>query len=99
MLLKCLKPLFFYSQIIKEYLGEDFLGYAEAYSYLVAIVAAYPYAYIANNMPYGQDLVIQFGSLSFMLSGNHPMVGVVDGQHNQINPSKSIILVSMSIHT
>ena len=35
----------------------------------MAIVAAYPYAYIANNVPYGQDLVIQFGSLSFMLTG------------------------------
>jgi len=61
----------FYSQIIKEYQGENFLGYAEAYSYLVAIVAAYPYAYLANNVPYGQDVVIQFGSLSFMLTGAH----------------------------
>lgn len=50
-------------------LGQVSLGFLEAFSYFIAVLAAYPYAYIANNYVQGQDWVIQFGSLAFMLSG------------------------------
>lgn len=57
------------SEIISHYLGTDSLGYLEAFSYLIAIIVAYPYAYIANNIDNGRDLVIQFGSTAFLLTG------------------------------
>eukprot|EP01039_Chlorochromonas_danica_P008352 gene8352-9206_t len=50
-------------------LGEVTLGFLEAFSYLIAVLSAFPYAYISNRYIRGQDWVIQFGSLSFMLSG------------------------------
>lgn len=56
-------------KIITNYFSTDLLGYLEAFSYLIAILAAYPYAYVSNNVKYGQDLVIQFGTFCFLLTG------------------------------
>lgn len=50
-------------------LGTDALGFLEAWSYFVAVLSAYPYAYVANNFKGGQDWVIQFGSLAFLTCG------------------------------
>eukprot|EP01038_Epipyxis_sp_PR26KG_P007170 gene7170-9773_t len=50
-------------------LGIVTLGVLEAFSYLIAVISAYPYAYISNKFIRGQDFVIQFGSFSFMMSG------------------------------
>lgn len=49
-------------------LGTVSLGFLEAFSYLVAVISAIPYAYISNNFIKGQDWVIQFGSLAFLSS-------------------------------
>jgi len=50
-------------------LGEVSLGFLEAWSYFVAVLSAFPYKYVSKSFDGGQDLVIQFGSLSFLLSG------------------------------
>jgi hypothetical protein len=50
-------------------LGTVSLGFLEAWSYFIAIISAYPYSYISNTVKRGQDWVIQFGSLSFLLCG------------------------------
>lgn len=50
-------------------LGIVSIGFFESFSYLIAILAAYPYAYIANHFEDGRHYVMQFGSLSFCLSG------------------------------
>ncbi len=50
-------------------LGTLSLGFLEAFSYFVAVMSAYPYAYVSNAFPKGQDYVIQFGSTAFLLSG------------------------------
>lgn len=50
-------------------LGTVALGFLEAWSYFVAVLAAYPYAYVSNTVVRGQDWVIQFGSLSFLACG------------------------------
>jgi hypothetical protein len=50
-------------------LGTVTLGFLEAWSYFVAVISAYPYAYVANNIKKGQDWVIQFGSLAFLATG------------------------------
>lgn len=50
-------------------LGTVTLGFLEAWSYFVAVLSAYPYSYIANRFVRGQDWVIQFGSLAFLLCG------------------------------
>ncbi|RYH30781.1 hypothetical protein EON65_04150 [archaeon] len=50
-------------------LGTQALGFLEAWSYFIAVVSAYPYAYVANNYKGGQDWVIQFGSLAFLTCG------------------------------
>lgn len=52
-----------------ESLGEVSLGFLEAFSYFVATASAYPYAFISNSFTGGQHIVIQFGSLCFMLTG------------------------------
>jgi hypothetical protein len=52
-----------------EKLGDVSLGLLEAFSYLIAAISAFPYAYISNSFIGGQHLVIQFGSLCFLLSG------------------------------
>jgi hypothetical protein len=57
------------SEVSNSGMGENSLGYLEAYSYFVAIVAAYPYALVMQHVSRGQDWVMQFGSLSFLLSG------------------------------
>lgn len=49
--------------------GVLYIGLLEAFSYFVAILAAFPYAYVSNHMKNGSHWVMQFGSLSFMLSG------------------------------
>lgn len=50
-------------------LGTVALGFLEAWSYFVAVLSAYPYALVSNNVKQGQDWVIQFGSLSFLATG------------------------------
>jgi hypothetical protein len=50
-------------------LGTVTLGFLEAFSYFIAVISAYPYAYIARTFKRGQDWVVQFGSLSFLLCG------------------------------
>jgi hypothetical protein len=50
-------------------LGTVSLGFLEAFSYFVAVISAYPYAYVANSFEKGQDWVIQFGSVAFMSCG------------------------------
>lgn len=50
-------------------LGTVALGFLEAWSYFVAVISAYPYAYVANRFVRGQDWVIQFGSFCFLLCG------------------------------
>eukprot|EP01031_Cornospumella_fuschlensis_P032235 gene32235-38990_t len=50
-------------------LGTEALGFLEAWSYFVAVISAYPYAYMANHFKRGQDWVIQFGSLAFLSCG------------------------------
>ena len=50
-------------------LGTISLGFLEAFSYLVAILSAYPYAYISNHYEGGQNAVIQFGSAAFLSCG------------------------------
>ena len=52
-----------------SHLGTVSLGFLEAFSYFVAVVSAYPYAYVANSFVRGQDWVIQFGSVAFMSCG------------------------------
>ena len=56
-------------KVVSDHLSTEFIGYLEAFSYLVAILAAYPYAFISNHLNCGQDLVIQFGSFCFLLTG------------------------------
>lgn len=69
-------------------LGTVTLGFLEAWSYFVAVVAAYPYAYVANNLKQGQDWVIQFGSLSFLATG-----AVVLGlSNNQLGTWQNILI-------
>jgi MFS family permease len=50
-------------------LGIAFLGLFESFSYLIAILAAYPYAYISNTCANGTYFVMQFGSFSFLVTG------------------------------
>jgi hypothetical protein len=50
-------------------LGPLTLGLLEAFSYFIATISAYPYAYVSKKYSGGQHWVIQFGSLNFMLSG------------------------------
>lgn len=50
-------------------LGTLTLGFLEAFSYLVAVLSAFPYAFVSNRLVRGQDYVIQFGSAAFLLSG------------------------------
>ncbi len=70
-------------------LGTLSLGFLEAFSYLVAVLAAFPYAAVSNAFPKGQDYVIQFGSLSFLLSG-----AVVWGLTNsQLGTWQNILIV------
>lgn len=57
------------ADVVSSNLGTATLGYLEAFSYFVAVVAAYPYAYVSNKFISGQDWVVQFGSLSFLMSG------------------------------
>ena len=52
-----------------DHLGTVSLGFLEAFSYFVAVISAYPYAYIANAFERGQDWVIQFGSVAFLSCG------------------------------
>jgi hypothetical protein len=52
-----------------EHLGDNYIGLLEAFSYLVPAISAYPYAYFSNNVKDGQHWVLQFGSLTFLLSG------------------------------
>lgn len=52
-----------------ENLGSVTLGFLESFSYFIATVSAYPYAYISNKYENGRHNVIQFGSLAFLLSG------------------------------
>lgn len=54
---------------VSENLGTVILGFLEAFSYFVAVVAAYPYAFVSNYFTHGQDWVIQFGSLAFLSCG------------------------------
>lgn len=56
-------------KVVSDHLSTELIGYFEAFSYLVAILAAYPYAFISNNLKSGQDLIIQFGSFCFLLTG------------------------------
>jgi len=50
-------------------LGTASIGLFESFSYLVAIAAAYPYAYVSNNVPDGRHFVMQFGSAAFCMCG------------------------------
>lgn len=54
---------------VSDNLGTVTLGFLEAFSYFVAVVAAYPYAFVSSYLTRGQDWVIQFGSLAFLSCG------------------------------
>ena len=60
---------FINNKIIYDSLGVEYIGLFECFSYFVACVAAYPYAYVSNNMTNGQHYVMQFGSVAFGLCG------------------------------
>ncbi|CAK9252179.1 unnamed protein product [Sphagnum jensenii] len=49
--------------------GFLYIGMLEAFSYLVAAVSAFPYAYVCNHYRGGSHIIMQFGSFSYMLSG------------------------------
>lgn len=55
--------------VVSENLGTVELGFLEAFSYFIAIISAFPYAFVSNKFIQGQDWVIQFGSLAFMSCG------------------------------
>jgi hypothetical protein len=55
--------------VVTDNIGQQYIGFLEGYSYFVATVMAFPYAYVARRFPGGQDMVMQFGSLAFLLSG------------------------------
>ena len=55
--------------VIADSIGEDYIGLLEAFSYFVAMAAAYPYAVISKDFSRGRDFVMQFGSTAFMMSG------------------------------
>ena len=50
-------------------LGLLSIGLLEAFSYLVAALSAFPYAYVTNSSAMGGHIVMQFGSFAFMLTG------------------------------
>lgn len=50
-------------------LGLLSIGLLEAFSYLVAALSAFPYAYVTNSSVMGGHIVMQFGSFAFMLTG------------------------------
>ena len=50
-------------------LGMASIGFFESFSYLIAIIAAYPYAYVSNSYADGRHWVMLFGSLSFCMCG------------------------------
>lgn len=50
-------------------IGLNHMGLLESYSYLVAVIVAFPYAYICTQYKHGSNFVIQFGSFSFMMCG------------------------------
>ena len=52
-----------------SHLGVLAIGMLESFSYLIAALSAYPYAYICSHVKGGNHIVMQFGSLAFMLSG------------------------------
>ena len=53
------------------------------------MLSAYPYKYISKSFDIGQDLVIQFGSLCFLLSG----LVVLCLTNNQLSTWTSILVV------
>ena len=54
---------------VSAHLGDVSLGLLEAFSYFIATISAWPYAYVSNHLIHGQHYVIQFGSLSFLITG------------------------------
>jgi hypothetical protein len=56
-------------QIISDTLGESYVGLFECLSFIVAVIAAYPYAYISKYFTNGRHWVMQFGSFSFLVTG------------------------------
>lgn len=60
---------FFNNEVISDSLGVEYIGLFECFSYFIACVAAYPYAYVSNNFRNGRHYVMQFGSIAFGLSG------------------------------
>lgn len=60
---------FFNNDVISDSLGVAYIGLFECFSYIVACVAAYPYAYVSKHFIDGQHYVMQFGSIAFGLSG------------------------------
>lgn len=70
-------------------LGVVTLGFLEAFSYAVAVVSAFPYAYVSNHYTHGQDAVIQFGSASFLLSG----LAVLCFSNHDLSQWSSILVV------
>jgi MFS family permease len=59
----------FRSDVITDSLGIEYVGIFESLSFIVAVLAAYPYAYISKNFTNGRHWVMQFGSLSFLATG------------------------------
>jgi hypothetical protein len=60
---------YFNDSAITEQIGKQYIGLFEGYSYFVATVSALPYAYICRKYRNGMHIVMQLGSLAFLLSG------------------------------
>jgi hypothetical protein len=54
---------------ITQQIGKQYIGLFEGYSYFIATASAFPYAYICRKYRNGMHVVMQLGSLAFLLSG------------------------------
>jgi hypothetical protein len=54
---------------VTEQIGTQYIGLVEGYSYFIATASAFPYAYICRNYRNGMHIVMQLGSLAFLLTG------------------------------
>ena len=50
-------------------IGLNNMGILESYSYFIAVVVAFPYAYICTHFKQGSNFIMMWGTFSFMMCG------------------------------